>query len=411
MEKNKEKFIADKMKILVGEEGYSKPQAFAIALSYYKKQENKAQQGGTIIPKSKPALFGAESMFPITKIDRDAEGNYIVNYVNSNIEPATYTKEDFELKMNLKQPSADYPGQYDPYILKYLNKTDGNIGRNVTYQQQGGQQELPGWFPVSLNPNLQDFSNPMVQNSPGNFNEWDKNNDGIPDNLQPTQNNPTTPNYSFTASNLENAPSKINPSEQSPLQEYNDRTRVNVINPFGDVGLEESLMYGFRGLGNKNPLQAGVGLGLSALKGTRSALSGFASGKEDRRVQNEYFENLFKPQTQYQTLQQGGKITNAQLLTGEYVADQENGNVIAEGEEFVKRASTGRVQEIVGEPHIKNNKIADGVEIKLDEGDKVLSNYTKIGAKTAKELKDRYDITVKKDDTFAKVMDKYNKNR
>jgi len=396
------------------EQGFNSNQAKAIMKSKYY-----AQQGG-VAPK--PALFGAESMFPITRIDRDKEGNYVVKYVDSKLEPAIYSKEDFEAKMNLKQPSADYPGQYDPYILKYLNKTDGMIGRDVTYQQEGGmQQNLPAWFP-NINPNIQgqamspqqDFSvqntNPLIQNStsfsPGNYNEWDKNNDGIPDNLQPTEN--TTP-YTFTASNLKNAPSNINTAEQSPLQEYNDRTRVNVINPFNDVGLEESLMYGFRGLGNKNPWQAGVGLGLSAIKGTRTALSGFASGKEDRRVQNEYFNNLFKPQTQYQTLQQGGKVKNSELLTGEFVADEGQGNVNTENGEYIKRASTGKVQEVVGESHIKNGKVADGVDINLNEGDKVLSNYTKIGAKTAKELKDRYDLSVKKDDTFAKVLDKYNK--
>jgi len=92
------------------EQGFDGNQIKAILKSKYY-----AQQGGV---KQKPALLGAESMFPITRIDRDRDGNYIVKYVDSKIEPATYTKEDFELKMNLKQPSADYPGQYDPYILK-----------------------------------------------------------------------------------------------------------------------------------------------------------------------------------------------------------------------------------------------------------------------------------------------------
>jgi hypothetical protein len=43
---NKEQFIAEKMKILVGKENYSRPQAYQIALSYWQKEQQKAQQGG-----------------------------------------------------------------------------------------------------------------------------------------------------------------------------------------------------------------------------------------------------------------------------------------------------------------------------------------------------------------------------
>ena len=74
-----------------------------------------------------------------------------------------------------------------------------------------------------------------------------------------------------------------------------------------------------------------------------------------------------------------------------------------------KRADSGQVQEVVGEPHIKNGKKAEGVTATLNEGDKVLSNYVKIPPKDIKELKDRYQLSLKKGATFADAQKAYDK--
>lgn len=101
---------------------------------------------------------------------------------------------------------------------------------------------------------------------------------------------------------------------------------------------------------------------------------------------------------------QEGGITNADMLTGAYLGQQPNGNVEIEVDEHVKNSETGIIQKAVGEKHEDG-----GVEVNLPDQSKILSNYTKIGAKNAKELKEKYDIKVKATDTFAKVMDRINK--
>ena len=110
-----------------------------------------------------------------------------------------------------------------------------------------------------------------------------------------------------------------------------------------------------------------------------------------------------------QMAQQDGKIKNSEMLTGEFIAEEGQGNTNLEDEEFVKRAETGDVKKVVGEPHLKNGKIAEGVNANLEEGDKVLSNYTKIPAKTVKELKERYSLSLKKDATFADAQKAFDK--
>lgn len=51
---DKEKFISEKMKILVGKEGYSRPQAYSISLSYWNRENEKLQQGGKFNSDLKP---------------------------------------------------------------------------------------------------------------------------------------------------------------------------------------------------------------------------------------------------------------------------------------------------------------------------------------------------------------------
>ena len=133
------------------------------------------------------------------------------------------------------------------------------------------------------------------------------------------------------------------------------------------------------------------------------------------RLSKDIFEKFLKDNPNYTyaggygTAQQGKEITNAEALTGQFLVDEGAGNINLEGNEFVKRAMTGDVQKVVGEPHLKGGKIADGVNVKLDEGDKVLSNYLKVPAKDLKELKKRYDLSVKKGATFADLQKQFDR--
>lgn len=190
---------------------------------------------------------------------------------------------------------------------------------------------------------------------------------------------------------------------------YNDNTRYNVINPYGGVGLEDSLLYAGQGFGEGNVYKASLGTGLSLLKGARNVMSGYASGKESQRVKKEQYDELYNSDINYNYVQQGGKIKNSDVLTGQYIVDQGQGNTNVEGDEYIKTAQDGKVREVLGDPHTKNGKVSNGVDVTLENGDKVLSAYTKIPAKNIKELKDRYNLTLKKGATFADAQKSYDK--
>ena len=111
-------------------------------------------------------------------------------------------------------------------------------------------------------------------------------------------------------------------------------------------------------------------------------------------------------QPQGQMMQEGGKATNADMMTGAYIAEDEpeNANIEIEKGEYTLNVETGEVQKADGKRHTEG-----GIKVNLPEGSKVLSNYTKIGAKTAKEMSDKFGIKTQAQDTFAQVMDKINR--
>lgn len=298
---DKQKFISEKMRVLVGEEKYSRPQAYAIALSYWNKRE-KAQQG------------------------------YQSKYFST-------MKQD--------------PNNYDD---------------DVYYMDMSLADE------------------------------------------QLKNNNP----YQSTISGMDTDKNKSKKSPKNSQEVNQKNNRINIPNLYGGVDLEGALSFAGRGFSEKNPWKAigytTTGLGLAAIKGARSFLSGYASGKGDSRAMDEYYNNVFKPKNSYTYVgQQGGELKNSEMLTGQFITDQAMPNMNVEGGEFIKKAQTGEVKEVVGEPHLRNGKVADGVDVRLDDGDKVLSTYMKIPAKDIKELKERYDISIKRGDTFAEALKKFDR--
>ncbi len=286
MEKSKEDFIKEKMKKLVGEEGYSKSQAYMISLSYWDKRHS-AQQG-TEWYDNNPPLFTSP---------------------NSNL--VELSQED-------------------------LLNTEPMVNNYDIYRSQEQKQR-------------------MYQNSLG---------------VQPNYNN-----------------------------------RVNIVDPSIGLSLDYALNFAGRGFGAKNPYQAGIGTGLSLIKGARNFLTGFSEGKETNRVINEMQNKQFEKPKNSIWAQQGKQVTNADIIAKNAITDEGFGNINMEGGEFVLR-NTGEVQPVVGEPHIKNGKVADGVNATLNNGDKVISDYVKLRPQDIKELKDRYNISLKKGTTFAQAQKK-----
>ncbi len=120
----------------------------------------------------------------------------------------------------------------------------------------------------------------------------------------------------------------------------------------------------------------------------------------------EGIENTKYYQPLAQRMQQGG-VTNADLLTGDYLVENPNQQPTAELEdgEYVENVETGNIQEVVGEKHDNG-----GVKTDLPNGSKVISDYTKIGGDNAKKFKEEFDVKVRATDTFATVLDKVNKS-
>jgi hypothetical protein len=181
--------------------------------------------------------------------------------------------------------------------------------------------------------------------------------------------------------------------------------RVNLISPDGGLSLDFALNYAGRGFGAKNPWQAGMGTGLSLLKGARNFLTGYGEGKENLRVAEEMQDYQFERPRNYVYGQLGGKIKNSDVLAQNAIVDEGQGNINMEDGEVVLR-NNGMVQPVIGEPHIKNGKVAEGVNATLNDGDKVISDYVKLKPADIKDLKERYDVSLKRGATFAQAQKK-----
>lgn len=77
---------------------------------------------------------------------------------------------------------------------------------------------------------------------------------------------------------------------------------------------------------------------------------------------------------------------NAEIEGGEYIFDSQG----------VRRAE--------GKSHERG-----GMKVSLEDGTRILSDHLRIGANIAKKIKDQMGIPVKATDTYARVLDKYNK--
>ena len=191
-----------------------------------------------------------------------------------------------------------------------------------------------------------------------------------------------------------------------------DWIKYNILNPYGQgMDLGTSLAYTGQQFGKGNTGMGIAGAGLSALKGVRSFLSGYGSGKGELNVEQEMRDKLHNSDEQLYrgkrgVFKEGGEITNADLLTGNYITEegQQDPNIEIEEGEHTKNSQTGEVQEAAGKKHSEG-----GISVNLPDQSKVLSDYTKIGSTNVKAFEDMFDVKLKASDTFATVLDKYNK--
>lgn len=232
-----------------------------------------------------------------------------------------------------------------------------------------------------------------INYSPNNFNSWDLDNNNIPDLVQSSENNPVV-----------NQDSK---DEKKPMTKEEYFNRLKLLNPYGDVDipvashmLGQSLAY----KGDKkgwNALRGIASAGKIGLGLTRGVLSGYTSQKMWNENYQDYLKNQKDQGNLYTAYQEGGKISNAEAMTGAYTIESPMPNVEIEKNEFLKDGETQEVTKAIGETHENG-----GIKTQLTDKTKVISDHTQIGAKNAKKYREEFDINVKASDTFAKVLDK-----
>ena len=173
---------------------------------------------------------------------------------------------------------------------------------------------------------------------------------------------------------------KAKAGKQTPTE------NLNLINPYGNAGIESSLAYGSyqAGLGNVGQASLGFGRGLFGL--ARTGLN----AQDNNSIVN------------YSNLEKGGEIRVSELLTNKYITDSSNPTVEVEHNEYVLNSENGQIAKAVGETHEDG-----GIKTNLPGGSKVLSDHLTLGNKGAKEISKELDIKAKSKDTYAQVLEKY----
>jgi len=110
-------------------------------------------------------------------------------------------------------------------------------------------------------------------------------------------------------------------------------------------------------------------------------------------------------------MKDGGRLKKKdenKVATGEYVAETPEGEKVAEIEkdEYIKKPD-GTIQKALGATHEKG-----GIELtaeQLPEDSQIISDHLKIGKDGAKKFNEEYDLGVKSTNTYADVIDKFNR--
>lgn len=274
--------------------------------------------------------------------------------------------------------------------------------------QGGGAQPYPNAFPNGIySYPQQDFnfrpftfdSNPSTNVNLGNFNA-----------VNPTINPEYVSNQGAITTEYTNPPVAQIDGLNTSNTRYNNIYSNQIFNPYTGVSFDNALFGLGQSIGytgeNKgaNTVRGLAAAGKILTSGARTFLSGLGYEQANQRAYNDYMQKMYNPDQAYTSYQDGGQITNAQALTGAFLPEMPVGNAEIEQGEVVKNSATGDIQTAVGEKHDNG-----GVNVNLPQGSKVLSDYTKIGAQKAKMFRKEFDIKVKATDTYATVMDKYNK--
>jgi hypothetical protein len=277
-------------------------------------------------------------------------------------------------------------GNYENYVNETAEQRDQRTGNTP----QGDFQNYVNETPIQRSERLQAEANQK---------------DATKFNVQTTMVQPEAqerPNLS-TNEELMAGLSKANMKEyQAPGKEQN--RDFNILNPYTGVDIPTSASMLGQSIENKDAfgivtsgLKTGLGL-------ARNVATGVGQQKTYNRVMEDYYEKQKDDMNIPVTLKDGGKLEDSMLATGDYM----RGNNLKEGQynaEIEKgeyfQTGQGEVAEVLGDKHSQG-----GEKIQMQPEDRVLSDNLKLGAKTAKMIRDEYGITVKAKHTYSDVLDK-----
>ena len=255
--------------------------------------------------------------------------------------------------------------------------------------------------------------------------------------------------------------------ENTTAQLQRQTPPIQFANPYGGVDLNaasalfgQSLQQGDTAMGIASGAKLGLGL-------ARNFMSGYAAGKDRNRVLNDYSSNMRNAMTGAETpvqfqeggtaneqdqllqqiammLQQGAspeqiiqELINAgipeqeamqaiQMVMQQYQAQQQEqvpqeqqmmqeGGVATQPEVPVEMANAEiedgeYVQDGEGVKYAEGAKHSEGgIPTQLENGARVLSDYKKVGKDLSKQFSEQLGFEVKASDTFATVLDKFNR--
>lgn len=206
----------------------------------------------------------------------------------------------------------------------------------------------------------------------------------------------------------------VDQTESDPRQKaYKDYLRLKIANPYWGQDPMTKIYGSGLAFGAGKTAQGVLGASAGVLGIARNFFSGLGAGKENARQENDMMKMLYGQNPNYQygqtgsnatyAFQEGGKITNADMMTNSYITDMPTQNLEIERGEYVKNGQSGVIQEAKGKTHKQG-----GIGVNLPDESKILSDFTKIGTENAKKFKEQFDIAFKASHTFADVMDKVN---
>lgn len=199
--------------------------------------------------------------------------------------------------------------------------------------------------------------------------------------------------------------------------DYTTPEQIQFFNPYGGVDIPTAA--GVLGSSIESGDTLGiVGSGLKLATGLgRNILGGMGQQRRNSQVMRDYYERQRNDLTRAVVaedggeffFQDGGKMKLEQALTGEYmfgmdkVNPMEQPNAEIENNEVIQHPD-GEIQVAKGDTHEKG-----GIDVKLEDGTKILSDHLKLGGDVARQLSKKYNLELRASDTYAKALDKYNK--